>query len=169
MVANLSAHKRGWDHRWEEFSDWAERGISLQKRLLSLVDADAEAFQGILTAHRMPSGAPEEAARRDRAVEAALRHAIEIPLEVMEASAAAFEVLEAMAAEGLSSSVSDAAAGALLARAAVRAAGYNVRINAAGLERGAAPLLERAANLEAAAAEAAGRVLDTVDRRIDGD
>ncbi|MEE9206088.1 MAG: glutamate formimidoyltransferase, partial [Acidimicrobiia bacterium] len=44
MVANLSAHKRGWDDRWEEFSDWAVRGKDLHARLLGLVDADTDAF-----------------------------------------------------------------------------------------------------------------------------
>src|SRR5690606_12682894 len=40
MVANLSAHKRGWEERWKEFSDWAETGKALQTQLLSLVDED---------------------------------------------------------------------------------------------------------------------------------
>ena len=44
MVANLSSHKRGWDDRWEEFSNNAEKGQKLIKKLLDLVDKDTESF-----------------------------------------------------------------------------------------------------------------------------
>jgi glutamate formiminotransferase/formiminotetrahydrofolate cyclodeaminase len=50
MVANLSSHKKGWDDRWEEFSNWAEKGQQYKDELLALVDADTRAFNGIMTA-----------------------------------------------------------------------------------------------------------------------
>ena len=56
MVANLSAHKRGWDDRWEEFSVHAEKGLSLQNQLMALVDADTQAFDAIMAAYGMPKG-----------------------------------------------------------------------------------------------------------------
>jgi len=165
MVANLSSHKRGWDDRWEEFSDWAERGKGLYVRLLALVDEDTEAFNGILTAHRLPSSTAEDSEVRAAAIETATRRAIEVPLAIMEAAVASFDVLSAMAEEGLMSSVSDAGVGALLARAAVRGAGLNVRINAAGLDS-ADTYLTRAAEVEEAASAAEAAVLATVARRI---
>ena len=60
MVANLSAHKRGWDARWEEFSQWAEKGMAYQRELLDLVDADTAAFNKIMDAVRMPKGTDAE-------------------------------------------------------------------------------------------------------------
>ncbi|MCB2223203.1 MAG: glutamate formimidoyltransferase [Actinobacteria bacterium] len=167
MVANVAAHKRGWDDRWEEFSDWAERGTALHGRLLALADDDTAAFDAVLAAHRLPAGTPDEERARAGAIERATLGAIETPLAVMEAALEAFEVLTAMAAEGTESSVSDAGVGALLARSAVRGAGLNVRINAAGLADPGA-LLDRAEALEAGAARAEAEVLAIVERRIAG-
>jgi len=167
MVANLSAHKRGWDDRWEEFSDWAERGKGLYDRLLVLVDEDTEAFNEILAAHRSPSDTPHEEAAKAAAIELATRRAIEVPLKIMDAAVESFAVLAAMAEHGLESSVSDAGVGALLARAAVRGAGLNVQINTASLvQKAAAPYLKRAAALDTEAAERESAILTMVLDRI---
>jgi glutamate formiminotransferase/formiminotetrahydrofolate cyclodeaminase len=168
LVANLSAHKRGWDDRWEEFSDWAVRGKELGSRLLELVDADTAAFEALMAAHRLPQGTEAEATERAAAIQYGTRGAIEAPLAVMEASAEAMEVIEAMARLGLESSVSDAGVGGLMARAAVRGAHLNVRINATAIsdeaERDA--FLERAAGLAALADERETAILAVVDDRL---
>jgi glutamate formiminotransferase/formiminotetrahydrofolate cyclodeaminase len=64
MVANLSSHKPGWDDRWEEFSNWAERGQALQNELLHLVDEDTAAFNKIMDVFAMPKTTDEEKAAR---------------------------------------------------------------------------------------------------------
>jgi glutamate formiminotransferase/formiminotetrahydrofolate cyclodeaminase len=133
MVANLSAHKRGWDERWEEFSRWAEQGQVLKDELVRLVDADTEAFNQVMTALGLPKGTPEEKAARKQALATANRSAIEVPFQVMQQALSAFPLLEAMAREGNPASVSDAGVGALCARTAVRGAWLNVKINLAGL------------------------------------
>ena len=168
MVANLSAHKRGWDDRWEKFSDWAVRGKELHTRLLALVDADTEAFGVLMEAYRMPSGTDEEAEARDSAVQAGTRGAIDVPIAVMEASVEALEVVAVMAEEGLESSVSDAGVGALMIRAAVRGAHLNVRINASGLtdESEQAAYLDQAAGLDDVASEREAAILEKVHQRI---
>ncbi len=168
MVANLSAHKRGWDDRWEEFSDWAVRGKDLQTRLLALVDADTDAFGALMEAYRMPSGSGEEDAEREAAIQAATRGAIEIPLAVMEGSVEAMEVVAAMAGRGLESSVSDAGVGALMLRTAVRGAHLNVQINVAGIadESERTAYLDRAARLEDMAGEQEAAILAKVRERI---
>lgn len=170
MVANLSAHKRGWDDRWEEFSDWAVSGKELHDRLLGLIDEDTAAFTAMVEAMRLPHQSAAEEEARDRAVEAATRRAIEVPLAVMEASSAAMTVIAAMAAEGLASSVSDAGVGALMARAAVRGAHLNVLINAGGLTDRTVgdDYLARADRLAAAAAEEEARILAVVEGRMGG-
>ena len=113
MVANLSAHKRGWDDRWEEFSAWAERGKAIQERLLQLVDEDTNAFNEIIAAFGLPKKTAAEASARKQAIEAATLHAIKVPYEVMQVANSGFEVVSAMVETGIPNSVSDAAVGAL--------------------------------------------------------
>jgi glutamate formiminotransferase/formiminotetrahydrofolate cyclodeaminase len=131
MVANLSAHKKGWDERWEEFSAWAEKGQQYKNELLQLVDADAAAFNKIMEAFALSKSTPEEKAIRTEAIQQATKFAIEIPFKVMQAAAASMELVKAMAATGNPNSVSDAGVGALCIRSAVMGAYMNVRINAA--------------------------------------
>jgi glutamate formiminotransferase/formiminotetrahydrofolate cyclodeaminase len=132
MVANLSAHKKGWDDRWAEFSDWAEKGEQLRRQLLLLVDADTRAFDAIMAAFGLPKTSEEEKKNRTQAIQSATQQAMEVPLQVMRLSLQSMEVIEAMAIHGNPNSVSDAGVGALCARAAVLGAFMNVRINATG-------------------------------------
>jgi glutamate formiminotransferase/formiminotetrahydrofolate cyclodeaminase len=129
MVANLSAHKRGWDDRWQYFSDWAERGQAIQSRLQDLVDADTHAFNAILDAIRLPKGSDEEKKTRLQAIEDATKHAVDVPLSVMQESFHVFEIAKEMAEKGNQNSISDAGVAALCARAAVHGAFLNVKIN----------------------------------------
>lgn len=169
MVANLSAHKAGWDDRWEEFSEWAVRGRNIQDRLIALVDEDTEAFNRIMAVFAMPKNTPEEKAARASALEAATLYATEVPLRTMKAAYETFDLLGAMAASGNPASVSDAGVGALAARSAVLGAWLNVRINAAGLkDREAADvILTEASAIAARAAERESEVLAIVNKVID--
>ncbi|RIK64787.1 MAG: glutamate formimidoyltransferase [Planctomycetota bacterium] len=168
MVANLSSHKRGWDDRWEEFSNWAERGKHYWTRLMRRVDEDTEAFNAIMTAFGLPHGSAEEKAARKAAIQSATGRAIEVPLAVMEESLAGMEVVKAMAEIGMEASVSDAGVAALCARTAVMGAHLNVRINAASLEDKAAKeaFLKRAAEVEERATTLEREILAIVGGRI---
>ena len=130
MVANLSAHKAGWDDRWEEFSDWAEKGQAYKNKLLALVDEDTNAFNKIIDGFRMPKSNDKEKQIRAKAIEEATKYAIQVPFQVMETAYQSMEVMYAMAKNGLQNSLSDAGVGALCARTAVYGAYFNVRINA---------------------------------------
>jgi glutamate formiminotransferase/formiminotetrahydrofolate cyclodeaminase len=132
MVANLSSHKKGWDDRWEEFSNWAEKGQKIKNELLRLVDADTAAFNKIMTAFSLPKSTDEEKKLRTDAIQSATKFAIEVPFKVMQLSYDSLEVIKAMAEIGNPNSVSDAGVGALCARSAVMGAFMNVRINASG-------------------------------------
>ena len=134
MVANLSSHKAGWDARWEEFSNWADKGQKIQAELMTLVDEDTEAFNRIMEAFGLPKKTEEEKAARSAAIQAATLFATQVPLHTMQASFKVFELCKAMAEEGNPNSVSDAGVGVLAARAAVLGAGLNVKINASGLK-----------------------------------
>ena len=134
MVANLSAHKRGWDERWEEFSRHAEEGESIRRELLRLVDEDTRAFDRIMAAFGLPKGTEEEQAARKEAIAEATRGAIRAPLETLRTCVRSMDLMKAMAEKGLPASVSDAGVGALCARAGALGAYLNVRINCAGLD-----------------------------------
>jgi len=130
MVANLSAHKPGWDEKWEFFSQWAEKGQKYKNDLLFLVDEDTRAFNKIIDGFRLPKSTLEETRIRTEAIEKATKYATEIPFQVMETAFNSMEVMFAMAKDGLQNSLSDAGVGALCARTAVLGAYFNVRINA---------------------------------------
>jgi len=168
MVANISSHKRGWDERWEEFSDWAEQGKACHDELLSLIDADTDAFNEILAAFGLPGSTDIEQAARAEAIQTATRHAIEVPLRVMEVSLASMDVIGAMAEIGLPASASDAGVGAMCARTAVKAAYLNVMTNAQGLtdDEAATGYVQRGLELQERAQARETEIVDAVERRI---
>ncbi|MCD4747038.1 MAG: cyclodeaminase/cyclohydrolase family protein, partial [Bacteroidales bacterium] len=158
MVANLSSHKRGWDDRWEEFSDWAEKGKLYHNQLVKMVDEDTNAFNKIMDAFGMPKKSAEEKTARNNAIQEATKYAIEVPFKVMNLCYESMKVMKAMAEIGNPNSVSDAGVGALSACAGVKGAYLNVKINAAGLDDKAfvedilnkgTEIQEKAQNLEA--------------------
>ena len=164
MVANLSAHKRGWDDRWETFSAVAERGMALQQRLLALVDEDTAAFDAIMAAFGLPKGNEAQKAERLAAIQAATLGAMKTPLEVAELSLESMSMMSEMADYGNPNSVTDAGVGALCARTAVLGAVMNVRVNAADLKdrETAEAMLARCTELEQAAESLERNVRDRV-------
>lgn len=168
MVANLSAHKRGWDDRWEFFSRWAEKGHRLADELLRLVDEDTQAFDRVMEAFQLPKNTEEEKQKRQEAIQKATADAARVPLRVMELAFEAMEVADAMAREGLDASLSDAGCGALTLLTAVKSAGLNVRINARSLNNPALrdELLHRAQSLEMQAALKAEEILTGVHTKL---
>jgi len=168
MVANLSAHKRGWDDRWEEFSGWAEKGLHYVKSLRLLVDEDTRAFNRVMDAFGMPKNTPEEKLHRKAAVQEATRQATLVPYKVMELALESMEVLEAMAKFGNPNSVSDAGVGAMASRSAVLGAGLNVRINAKDLDdrNFATEILGKVERLELLAKATEDRILAIVNKGL---
>lgn len=168
MVANLSSHKAGWDERWEEFSDYAERGQELVSRLLALVDEDTEAFNRIMAVFAMPKTTAEEKAARSAALQSATLYATEVPLKTMKAAYECFEIVKAMAETGNPNSVSDAGVGALAARSAVLGAELNVKINAAGLKdrETAERLISEANEIARKAVAQEAEILQIVNQKI---
>jgi glutamate formiminotransferase/formiminotetrahydrofolate cyclodeaminase len=168
MVANLSSHRRGWDERWQEFSDWADRGQAHVAELLRLVDEDTRAFEAVMDAFRLPRGSDEEQAARQAAIGDATRRATEVPFRVMEVALASMDVIRAMAEVGQETSASDAGVGALCARTAVMGAYLNVRINANQLpgDAVAGVLVRRGAELQRQAQELETAILAIVAEKL---
>ncbi len=168
MVANLSAHKRGWDDRWEEFSDWAAQGQKYKDELLRLVDEDTNAFNKIMDAFGFPNKTEEEKKARKEAIENASKYAMEIPFKVMDTAYKSMKVTEAMANFGNPNSVSDAGVGALCALAAIEGAFLNVKINASGIDDKLFTdnLLQKGEEIARKANEYRNSIIATVDQRI---
>jgi len=168
MIANLSSHKRGWDDRWEEFSEWADRGKAIQEELLALVDEDTIAFIRIMEAFSMPKNSEDERHKRKASIDETTKNAILVPFRVMKTAAAAMEILKAMAESGNPNSVSDAGVGALAIRSAVMGAFLNVKINAGNLEDKSFvdKILKEGRELEASVCRKEAEILNIVDSRL---
>jgi len=168
MVANLSSHKKGWDARWKEFGDWAEKGERYKSELVKLVDADTKAFNQIMYAFGLPKGNEEEKRTRAKAIQDATKYAIEVPFKVMETCYACMEIIKAMAETGNPNSVSDAGVGALCVRSAVMGAFMNVRINAAGYDdkQYVTEMVAKGKLIEDKTLEMEREILDVVNKKI---
>ena len=168
MVANLSSHKAGWDDRWEEFSNWAEKGQKLKDELLFLVDEDTRSFNKIMDAFGLPKGTPEEKAIRTEAIQAATKYAIEVPFRTMEKAFASIEICQAMIEQGNPNSVTDAGVGVICARTAVIGAFLNVKVNASGLNDKAfvKDILDKGAIIEAQTIAKEAELLALVNAKI---
>jgi glutamate formiminotransferase/formiminotetrahydrofolate cyclodeaminase len=168
MVANLSSHKRGWDDRWKEFSDWADKGKTIQNNLLHMVDEDTRAFNRILEVFSLPKKSAEEKKLRDIAIQEATKNATLIPLNVMEIAFAGFELISEMVEKGNPNSVSDAGVGAFALRSCIKGAFLNVKINASGLNDKdfVKSVIARGEDLEAKAVVAEEMILKNINSKI---
>ena len=168
MVANLSASKKGWEDRWEEFSTWAEKGQLYKKQLLDLVDEDTRSFNAIMNGFSLPKGTDEEKVIRKQAIQDATKYAIEVPLKVMEVSLASMEVMKAMVEIGNPNSITDAGVGALCARTAVLGAHMNVKINTGSYDDKTfvSDILKKAAAIEEQAVKLEGEIVGLVNKAI---
>jgi glutamate formiminotransferase/formiminotetrahydrofolate cyclodeaminase len=168
MVANLSSHKKGWDNRWEEFSNWAEKGQQYKDELIRLVDLDTTAFNKIMEAFSLSKSTDEEKVTRDKAIQDATRYAIEIPFKVMQAAYGSLTVIKAMAETGNPNSVTDAGVAALCARSAVIGAFMNVKINASGYKDKdfVAKVIADGSELERKAIELEAEIIALVNSKI---
>ena len=129
MVANLSANKRGWDDKWEFYSNCGEQSLGYQNKLVSLVDEDTLAFNKIMAAISLPKDSSEQKKIRSKALQNATKYAIEVPFQIMQTAFACLESIKCMAEFGNPNSISDAGVAVLCIRTAVMGAFLNVRIN----------------------------------------
>lgn len=168
MVANLSSHKPGWDERWEEFSNWAEKGKKYHDELLHMIDEDTHAFNKIMDAFSLPKATDAEKAARKQAIQNATQYAIEVPFKVMKLAYESMEVMAAMAETGNPNSVTDAGVGALAARACVMGAYLNVKINCSSYEDKTFvdSILAQGAEIEKKAIELEKKIIELVNSKI---
>jgi glutamate formiminotransferase/formiminotetrahydrofolate cyclodeaminase len=168
MVANLSSHKRGWDEKWKEFSDWAEKGKAIQNSLLQMVDEDTRAFNRIMEAFSLPIKTEDDKKIKEIAIQEATKNAILVPLKLMETAYPGFELINEMISKGNPNSISDAGVGALALRACIKGAFLNVKINASGLNDKSfvTDVIARGAELETKTIAAEEEILRRINEKI---
>lgn len=168
MVANLSAEKKGWEERVEEFSPWAEKGQEIKKKLVNLVDEDTRAFNKIMEAMKLPKATPEEIEMRKAEIEKANKYACEVPFMVMQVSAETLELLKFVSEHGNPNAISDAGVGTLCTQTAVKGAYYNIRVNAPGIKDQdfIASMLNRADELMTKVTNESNEILSVVEKKL---
>jgi glutamate formiminotransferase/formiminotetrahydrofolate cyclodeaminase len=170
MVAGVTVGRRRYATVEAEMRDARDRAAALVGRLTALSAADAAAYADVAAAFAMPAAPDSGGGERTAAIERALLHATEVPLEIARAATEVVELAAFVAEHGNANAVSDAGIAALLAEAVCRGAAYTVRVNVAALRRAVgrsspgAPLADEAAALLARAGPAAQRVVAAVER-----
>ena len=129
MVANLSCNTRGWENKVDIFSEKAYEINQLREKLLSLVDEDANSFNSIMEAYKLPKDSEENKKIRSKAIKDATLYAAQIPLNIMLESYKSYEIIEFLAKEGNQNSLSDSGVACLCVHTAIHGAYLNVRIN----------------------------------------
>jgi glutamate formiminotransferase/formiminotetrahydrofolate cyclodeaminase len=129
MVANLSCNTRGWENKVDIFSEKAYEINQLREKLLSLVDEDANSFNSIMEAYKLPKDSEENKKIRSKTIKDATLYAAQIPLNIMVESYNSYKIIEFLAKEGNQNSLSDSGVACLCVHTAIHGAYLNVRIN----------------------------------------
>jgi glutamate formiminotransferase/formiminotetrahydrofolate cyclodeaminase len=168
MVAGLTVGRKKYAAVEPEMRALASQAAALGARLASLVKEDADAYELVGAAYRLPKEPAENAARRDAAIQAALLAAARVPLETARACAAVAALAATCAQRGNTNAASDAGVAALLAEAACKGAAYNVRINVASMSDTSAgrPFAEEALRLVRETGAAAAVATAAVEQSI---
>ncbi len=170
MVAGLTIGKKKYVSMDSEMKEIALKAVSLGKTLSSLARRDADAYEAVSGAYKLPKEPAHAAARRTETITAALLKAAEVPLETARASVQIAALAVRVAEKGNTNAVTDAGVAALLAHAACKGAAYNVRVNVQALDdksKGAA-LASEANRLVAQAATLAETTSTIVERALSG-
>jgi formiminotetrahydrofolate cyclodeaminase len=133
MTAGLTLGKKGYEDQQASMTNLRQEVGRLRRKFLEAVDRDTAAYQRVMAAYRMPKGTEEEKKNRTEAIQDALKGACRVPLDVARDGFCLMDMLKTVVKNGNKNAVTDAAVGTLLARAAVRGAILNVRINLSGI------------------------------------
>ena len=134
MVGALTVGKPKYAAVEAEMQELLNDTEALANSFLALMDEDAEAFEPLAQAYRLPKETDEEKANKAVLMEAALKSAVQPPLEIMETCAKALPLIALCAEKGSVVAVSDAGVAASLCRAALEGASLNVFINTQGMQ-----------------------------------
>ncbi len=165
MVASLTVEKTGYEESWDEMSGIREEMEAVRVFFLDSMDRDADSYAEVIDCFKLPKNTDEEKACRVKAIQDALYEAAIVPLSIAEKGADIFDYARIVIEKGNKNASSDGAVAALMARASVKGALYNVKINAASLKDPdrKAELLQKVEDLERKADDAEGEVLKLLE------
>lgn len=168
MVCRLTIGKKGYESAQTEMQVILERVQALDQELRQQMESDIDAYAHVIQAYGLPKSTEPEKTARTEAIQAALKHASEVPLHVAELCSEVLDLAQPVAEKGNKNAASDAGVGALMAEAGLRGAALNVRINLAGIKDLAfvAKYRVRISELIASSVERKRLVLETVERRL---
>lgn len=133
MVCLITRGKKNFEPVWNDMDEYSKKLQRLQNELEAIIDLDAEAFNDVVTAYKMPKGTEEEKIARSDAISHATEKATRVPLKTMELACGILEILPDIAEKGFEASISDVGVSALAALGAVKGAYLNVKINSLDL------------------------------------
>jgi len=164
MVANLTVGRKKYAEVNDEMEQISARMTEQSAKLLADVDRDAEAYDRVFAAFKLPKETDEEKAVRKEAIQRETKYAAEVPMEVARTASELLPMIDAAARRGNSNAVTDATVAMMCARTAVIGALLNVRINLTSItdEAFVKTMTEEADRLEAAAVEAEQKLLEYV-------
>ena len=129
MVCNLTIGKEKFAQQEPEVKELLDEAEEVRQSLLALVEDDAAVFNSFMACYKLPKATEAEKAARTAAIRSAAKQAAEVPLAIARASYRALMLAERLVCIGNPGVITDGACSAILARAALRCAEYNVRIN----------------------------------------
>lgn len=129
MVGSLTVGKKKYADVEADIIQLKQKSDKIQKKLLHLVERDAEVFEPLSKAYGLPKETEEQKAEKQRIMEAALREACSVPMEIMQVCCDAIKLLEEYAQKGAAIAISDAGVGVVCLKAALMGASLNVFIN----------------------------------------
>lgn len=168
MVGSLTVGKKKYVEVEEEIKALQVKSDLLQKELLSLIERDAEVFEPLSKAYGLPKTTEEEKAKKAKIMEAALKEACSVPMEIMEKCCEAIDVIDIFAKKGSVIAISDAGVGAAFLKAALEGASLNVFINTKSMtdREYADALNEKAEQMLVVYCEKAANIFETVKNRL---
>ena len=134
MVANLTFGKKGYEEVQSEMEELQTKAEAIRNRMLELSQADADVFNIFMNALGLPKNTDEEKIARTAAIQQAYKDAAMVPFEIGELAYRIFELAELASSKGNQNLITDGVIAAINARAAVKAAFLNVRINLSGIK-----------------------------------
>ncbi len=129
MVANLTTGKKGYDDVEDEIKSVAQDAIQFRNIFIAAIDDDSNSYIGVVDAQKLPGNTEVEIRHREKMIQRKLKQATLVPMAVAEYATRVLELAGTMVTKGNKNTITDAAVGVMMAKAAVLSALYNVKIN----------------------------------------
>ncbi len=129
MVANLTVGKKNYEEVSEEMTEIASKMSAFKSEFVDLIDKDANSFDKVMKAYKLPKETDEEKTERSRQIQEGMKYAASVPLEVAQKTSELFGMIEELVKKGNQNAQTDALVAAMMARTAILSALYNVKIN----------------------------------------